>query len=45
MDFSSMTRAELSALLAELREQYAAYQNKKLALDLSRGKPLYHTLP
>lgn len=39
MDFSSMTRAELSALLAELREQYAAYQNKKLALDLSRGKP------
>ena len=39
MDFSRMTRAELSALLAELREQYAAYQNKKLALDLSRGKP------
>lgn len=39
MDFSKMTHAELSELLNDLRGQYAAYQNKNLSLDLSRGKP------
>ncbi|MBQ1963565.1 MAG: aminotransferase, partial [Clostridia bacterium] len=39
MDFSKMKQEELSALLDDLRKQYAAYQNKNLSLDLSRGKP------
>ncbi len=39
MEFSSMDRGALSALLSDLKQQYAAYQAQKLSLDLSRGKP------
>ena len=39
MEFVKMTREEQLATLESLRKEYAAAQAKKLALDLSRGKP------
>ena len=39
MEFSSMSREALSALLSQLNQEYAAYQAEGLSLDLSRGKP------
>ena len=39
MLYRDMNKAELSAELTELRAQYDAFLSKKLALDLSRGKP------
>ncbi len=39
MNFSQMSREQLSETLAALRAEYEAYCAKKLSLDLSRGKP------
>ena len=39
MEFSSMSKESLSALLSQLKQEYAACQAEKLSLDLSRGKP------
>ncbi len=39
MEFSSMSREALNARLQELQTEYEAAKQKKLALDLSRGKP------
>lgn len=39
MEFSKMSRDALAAQLAELQKEYEAVKTKKLALDLSRGKP------
>ena len=39
MSFLEMSRAELSATLADLKKEYEAAKAKNLSLDLSRGKP------
>lgn len=39
MEFSRMSREERAALLAKLKKEYAAAQERGLSLDLSRGKP------
>ncbi len=39
MEFSKMSREELSKQLSALQAEYEAEQKKKLSLDLSRGKP------
>ena len=39
MKFSEMNKEQLQAVLTELRAEYNAYCEKKLSLDLSRGKP------
>ncbi len=39
MEFSKMSREELSKQLSVLQTEYEAEQKKKLSLDLSRGKP------
>lgn len=39
MEFSKMSRGALSDSLSALQKEYAAFQAKKLSLDLSRGKP------
>ena len=38
-DFQSLTAAERKKLLCDLKKQYNEYCEKKLSLDLSRGKP------
>jgi DNA-binding transcriptional MocR family regulator len=39
MNYSQMNAEQQQALLANLKAEYAAWCDKKLALDLSRGKP------
>ncbi len=39
MNYSQMSKAELSALKTELEAEYNSLKDKKLSLDLSRGKP------
>ena len=39
MEFAKMNREELTGCLADLKNQYDAYVQKHLSLDLSRGKP------
>ena len=39
MSYSNLTKAELTAELAELSQQYKSYVEKGLSLDMSRGKP------
>ena len=39
MNFLSLSRQDLQAELANLQNQYRAYEAQKLSLDLSRGKP------
>ena len=39
MVFSEMNREQLQKTLSELKKEYEAYREQKLALDLSRGKP------
>ena len=39
MEFSKMSKEALAECLSDLKKEYAAYQAKKLSLDLSRGKP------
>lgn len=39
MNYSSMSKDALTAVLAELQNEYKQQQAKKLSLDLSRGKP------
>ena len=39
MNYSSMTTVQQREVLQELQAQYNAYCEKKLSLDLSRGKP------
>lgn len=39
MEYSSMSKAELSALHSALSAEYNEYKNRGLSLDLSRGKP------
>lgn len=39
MNYSSMSKDELTAVLAELQNEYEQQKAKKLSLDLSRGKP------
>ena len=38
-EYVSMNQGELKQALAQLREQYAAFQARNLKLDMSRGKP------
>ena len=37
--YAEMTREELTAELAQLKETYKSYQKMDLNLDMSRGKP------
>lgn len=37
--YADMTKEELQAQLAALREEYAAYRAKELSLNMARGKP------
>ena len=37
--YAEMTKDELEMELAELRAKYHKFQEKDLALDMSRGKP------
>ncbi len=39
MNYSSMSKDELTAVLADLQNEYEQQKSKKLSLDLSRGKP------
>lgn len=39
MEFSKMTKEQMSELLSQYRNDYEIYCGKKLSLDLSRGKP------
>ena len=38
-DYVSMNHEELKQELAQLQENYRAFQEQNLQLDLSRGKP------
>ena len=37
--YSELTRQELLELKSELKAQYTQYQNRKLTLNMARGKP------
>ena len=37
--YSELTREELLALKASLKAEYAGYQERKLSLNMARGKP------
>ena len=37
--YSELTRQELLELKSELKAQYIQYQNRKLTLNMARGKP------
>ena len=39
MKLQDMTTEQLKSYLAQLQEEYAAYQAKNLALNMARGKP------
>ena len=39
MEFSKMTKEQMTELLSQYRHDYEIYCGKKLSLDLSRGKP------
>lgn len=39
MQYTEMSRQELTALKEKLTEEYEAFRRRKLSLDLSRGKP------